>query len=62
MSPPIATFSSLTQEAVAKSIAVSPEQGINMSFRSERTRLSLSKLVLEYISVIFSSYFVYNSP
>ena len=34
-------------EAVAKSIAVSPEQGINISFFSDNTKSSLFKLVLD---------------
>lgn len=52
MSPPIATFSRVTQEAEAKSIAVSPEQGIKISFFSENISSDLSKSVLESMLLI----------
>ena len=49
MSPPIATCSFWMHEAVAKSIAVSPEHGIKISFLLDNTNSFLFKFVLESI-------------
>ena len=47
ISPPIAILSSLTHDAVAISIAVSPEQGSMISFFSDKIKSFLFILVLE---------------